>query len=391
MLTHLFKLIWNKKKQNFLLIIEMFVSFLVMFAVFIMIVALFKNYRQAPGFSHQDVWVVSYVHPENIQSNDSVALFRKILITQLKSFPQVVDASFSGHNFPYAMSTSNSVIDADQKKGVMTHFYNADENFLKVLDAKMVSGRWLSKADAASKVPVTVINRKLQDDLFDGKEAIGKYIVNGDKKLKVIGIIENMKDKGNYQPVETGLYRPIDAEGAKWMTNILLKVKPGSDAAFEGKLYKTLSNFIGTNVEIEHMDKKLERKNKLALIPMIIMLIVGGFLIINVALGLFGVLWYNINKRRGEIGLRRAVGASGISVSKQLVGESLVLSTIALLIGLFFAIQFPLLNVFDISTSVYLVAIGLSVAFIYLLVFLCALYPGRQAAAIYPAVALHEE
>jgi putative ABC transport system permease protein len=391
MLTHLFKLIWNKKKQNFLLIIEMFVSFLVMFAVFIMIVALYKNYRQPPGFNHEDVWVISYVHPENIQSNDSVALFRKIMLTQLKSFPQVVDAGFTGHNFPYAMSTSNSVIDTDQKKGVMTNFYNADENYLKVLDAKMVSGRWLSKGDAASKVPVVVINRKLQDDLFDGKDAIGRYIGNGNKRLKVVGVIENMKDEGTYQPIETGLYRPIDAEGAKWMTNLLLKVKPGSDAAFEGKLYKTLSNFIGTNVEIEHMDKKLERKNKLALIPMVIMLIVGGFLIINVALGLFGVLWYNINKRRSEIGLRRAVGASGISVSRQLVGESLVLSTLALLIGLFFAIQFPLLNVFDISTSVYLVAIALSVTFIYLLVFLCALYPGRQAAAIYPAVALHEE
>jgi len=33
----------------------------------------------------------------------------------------------------------------------------------------------------------------------------------------------------------------------------------------------------------------------------------------------------------------------------------------------------------------------LAITFIYLLVFLCSLYPGRQAAAIYPAVALHEE
>src|SRR4051812_11394475 len=38
MFTHLFKLIWNKKRQNALLIIEMFVSFIVMFAVFTAIV-----------------------------------------------------------------------------------------------------------------------------------------------------------------------------------------------------------------------------------------------------------------------------------------------------------------------------------------------------------------
>jgi putative ABC transport system permease protein len=45
--------------------------------------------------------------------------------------------------------------------------------------------------------------------------------------------------------------------------------------------------------------------------------------------------------------LRRAVGATEASVSKQLVCEALVLSTFALIIGSFFAVQFPLLNVFD--------------------------------------------
>ena len=43
------------------------------------------------------------------------------------------------------------------------------------------------------------------------------------------------------------------------------------------------------------------------------------------------------------------------------------------------------------SAVTYLAAIGLSVLFIYLLVIACALYPGKQAAAIYPADALHED
>ena len=53
--------------------------------------------------------------------------------------------------------------------------------------------------------------------------------------------------------------------------------------------------------------------------------------------------------------------------------------------------QFPLLNVFDLPASVYIIAMLLAIAFIYVLVIICALYPGKQAAAIYPAVALHEE
>ena len=146
-----------------------------------------------------------------------------------------------------------------------------------------------------------------------------------------------------------------------------------------------------SNVEIVHLTDTRKNINYFALVPMIVLLIVAGFLVINVALGLFGVLWYNINKRRGEIGLRRAVGASGNSVTKQLMGEAIVVATISLTIGSFFAIQFPLLNVFDISSVTYFIALGLSIAFIYLLVLICAFYPGRQAAAIYPAVALHED
>jgi putative ABC transport system permease protein len=45
----------------------------------------------------------------------------------------------------------------------------------------------------------------------------------------------------------------------------------------------------------------------------------------------------------------------------------------------------------DIAPGVYITAIILAILFIYLLVIVCSLYPGKQAAAILPAVALHEE
>jgi putative ABC transport system permease protein len=144
-------------------------------------------------------------------------------------------------------------------------------------------------------------------------------------------------------------------------------------------------------VEIQHVDEMRDKRNRRTITPMVIFIIIASFLIINVALGLFGVLWYNINKRKGEIGLRRAIGASGRSVSYQLVMEAIILATISLLVGCFFAVQFPLLSVFDIPVSVYIIAMLLSVAFIYLLVLFCSLYPGKQAASIHPAVALHEE
>jgi putative ABC transport system permease protein len=284
------------------------------------------------------------------------------------------------------------------KKKALTNMYNAEEGYKNVLHFEMVEGRWFAKADAASTFTPVVINEKLKEELFGRERATGQML--GEKifdkgatenNFRVIGVVNNMKEKGSYQAIENGMYIKMDTNALRWAGTMLVRVKPGTDAAFESTLFKTLSNAIGTNIEIEHLNKKLVSKDKVMVVPMIIAFVIAGFLIFNVALGLFGVLWYNINKRKGEIGLRRAVGATGRSVSNQLVGEALVLSTISLVLGCFFAFQFPLLNVFDLSAAVYLVAIALSVIFIYALVTLCALYPGKQAAAIYPAVALHEE
>jgi putative ABC transport system permease protein len=399
MFKHLFKLIWNKKKQNFLLITEMFVSFLVMFGVFTLMVYYYHNYKQPMGFDYDNVWVVNYTPPENIHSNDSFMLFHETLSKMLKSMPQVEEISFTSGNVPFSMNTNNTMIGYGNNSNVMSNVYQAEETYKNVLNFKMLEGRWFNQADdiQGKYIPV-VLNEKLKEELFGGENAVGKIIGENQietqtlrDRYRVIGVANNMKDKGDYQAIENGMYLNMDTNAIRFNGTILLKVKPEADAAFEGKLFKSLSNAIGTSIEIEHLDKKLVTKNKVMIVPMIVALIVVGFLIINVALGLFGVLWYNINKRKSEIGLRRAVGATGDSVSRQLVGEAMVLSTLALIIGSFFAVQFPLLNVFDLPASVYIFALIFAVAFIYLLVIFCALYPGKQAGAIYPAVALHEE
>ena len=72
----------------------MFVSFLVIFAVFTMVVYAYRNYRQPTGFEFEKVWVVSYTPPEQIKSLDSVSLFHDALRKQLRSMPQIENTSF---------------------------------------------------------------------------------------------------------------------------------------------------------------------------------------------------------------------------------------------------------------------------------------------------------
>lgn len=392
MIKHLFKLIWNKKNQNFLLITEILVSFMVIFAVFTLVVNYYQHYKQPMGFEYDRVWVINYQSDVKIKDKDSLDVYYKSILSNIKGMPQVQEASFASSNVPFSANTHMNNVDYKKIHVNRVNYYTAGDTYDKVLNMKVTEGRWFGKQDDAATVKPTIINHTLRQQLFGSGKALGEKVGGNDSKRIIVGVVEDVKAKGDYQEAGLAMYERIDTSSNDGRGRILVKVNANADAAFESRLYKLMaSNPNNSGIEIEHLTDKRKTINNTTLIPMIILLVVACFLIINVALGLFGVLWYNINKRKGEIGLRRAIGASGDSVSWQLVTESMILATLALFIGIFFAVQFPLLNVFDLPASVYLMAILLSVMFIYLLVLICSLYPGKQASAILPAIALHEE
>ncbi|RLJ69503.1 ABC transporter permease [Pedobacter alluvionis] len=393
MFKHLFKLIWNKRRQNFLFLSEILVSFLVIFAVFSFLTYYYQNYSKPLGFDYKRVWCITYNNGELTKNNDSLKIFYDNLQKALKSMPQIEEVAYSGANYPYSDSFSSTGLTQNGKKFNYIANYTVGIDYKKVWNVPLLEGRWFLPEDVVSNNKNIVINETLKKQLFGNAQATGKLIGNYDEKekLKVIGVMQDIKASGDFLPAGSAIFNPIDTAFHKYTHNILIKVREGADATFESQLYKFMANTVKNAVEIKHLDEMRNSKNKQTIIPMVIFIIIASFLIINVALGLFGVLWYNINKRKGEIGLRRAIGASGRSVSYQLVMEAIILATISLLVGCFFAGQFPLLSVFNIPASVYIIAMLLSVAFIYLLVLFCSLYPGKQAANIHPAVALHEE
>jgi putative ABC transport system permease protein len=394
MINHLFRLIWNKKKQNFLLLTEMLISFLVLFAVFTLLVYFYNNYRKPMGFDYKPVWAVTFSRDNQTERADSITQFFESVKRTLLAIPQVKEVSYCSQNVPFSQNTMQSGLDHKGKQVRRINMYSIEDSYLAVTAMQLKEGRWFNKTDQVYKYKPVVINEKLRVELFGTGKALGELIGDGkeENKAKVIGVIKDAKTQGDYSDQGFAEYIRMDTGSFKWTDNMLIKVAPTADAAFEAKLYKTLAGSLkNSNIEIEHLEHKLTSINYFALVPMIVLSIICTFLIVNVALGLFGVLWYNINKRKGEIGLRKAIGASGSSISWQLVTESMLLATLALIVGSFFAIQFPLLHVFDLSAGIYVTALILSIIFVYVLVLICSLYPGKQAAAIYPAIALHED
>src|SRR6186713_1160057 len=324
MFKHLFKLIWNKKRQNSLLIFEMLVSFMVIFAVFSSIVYFYRNYMKPMGIEYEKVWLVTYENHEKFGNSDSMVQYYETLRQTLKGMPEIRELSWSSGNTPYSNQTNGGGYNYQNKKFNRVDVFSVEDSYAAVLGCKLVEGRWLGKQDLVARNHPVVINETFREEAFGKEPGVGKLLGSWDdkEKFRVVGVVNDIKDKGTYSRPLPAVYQKLDTGDFHWLQHILIRLSPNADAAFESRLYNVMAGSMkNANIAILHLDDMLAVKDKFTLVPMIIALIVAGFLIINVALGLFGVLWYNINKRRGEIGLRRAVGASGRSVSSQLVGE----------------------------------------------------------------------
>lgn len=408
MIKHLLKLIWNRKRSNLLMILEIFFSFLVLFAISGLLIYNFTNYVRPLGFKYENVWSISFKKVDqqelgnsNVVSEGEQKLERErklkrqhqTILKQLEIYPQIEAFSASFANVPFSFNTMNNAVSYGNSSITSFNFFS-DDHYPDVVGLNLVEGRWFNATDDAVRLDPVVINQFLKDKFFNGENAVGKSISMGDKEFQIVGVVEDYRYKGEYESPAGVLFERINPYSDKnWhFDNILIKVKPGVGAEFEEQMVKDLAQIVpGWTLEVSALEKMRETQHKLTWVPMIALLVIGGFLIINVILGLFGVLWYNINRRFSEIGLRRAAGATASMIQMQFIGEVIILATFGIIIGCFIAFQFPLLNVFNVDSSTYILAIITSTISIYGLAAFCAWYPSRQAAKIKPAVALHEE
>lgn len=395
MLSHLFKLLWNKKKQNLLLIIEIFVSFFVLFIIVSFLSYAYDNYKKPIGFNPDNIKVVRIeLNGNHHIFSDSIVPYHEAIDNVLKSIPEIKSHCFSDFVMPYSMGSRSEHINLKLNKNTIhSEIYYTTNEYLNVLGQSLKEGRWFDKTENDTTKRSAVINEEFKMKYFPNEDPIGKeFTIVDEKKWKIVGVVNNIKDRGDYLNPSPNIYLHMDNNMEKASVNILLNVTTDASADFDNRLSKTLSNVVKSgSFDIKALNEERKTKNLILLVPTIVFIIISGFLILNVCLGLFGVLWYNINKRKAEIGLRKALGATSFSIKSQFVYEAMVLATMAILFGLFFVLQFPLLRVFDLDPIIYIKGIISSIIFIYFIVLLCAIYPSWQAASVYPAQVLHEE
>jgi putative ABC transport system permease protein len=401
MFRHLFKLIWNRKRHNALLLSEIFFSFVVLFLVGTVLITALTHFTEPYGFNYEQVWRLE------IRAGQGDKMPRTELdevLRQVQALPGVQQVALTSGNVPFTFNNNNSFLKYEGHRSSLTNMHDADDRYAAVMQLHLREGRWFAKVDDGSHHRPVVITQNLREALFGKGPALGKIFtydwdqapakIEPADQLLVTGVVDNVRMENDFGEATPAVWkRLIPYDTTHWETaNVVVRVAPGQGGELQEKIARTVAGVTRQwTTMVRVMDQDRLHKRRYTLVPMVGLVIVSVFLIINVALGLFGVLWYNINQRRAEIGLRRAMGATGPAISRQFLGEMLVITTLGVALGALLAVQFPLLNAFELDPGFYLAGMGAAVAAIYVLTALCAWQPSRLAASIQPAVALRED
>ncbi|MEO8380701.1 MAG: ABC transporter permease [Acidobacteriota bacterium] len=397
MIKHLLKLVWNRKRANALIVGEIFISFLVLFAVLTGAITLYSNWREPIGFQWKDVWDVrmEFDIDARQKADDELNATVMRMLDETRALPQVAGAAIS-NTPPYSFSTSNGSRDINGKTNISLTFDDVTDDYAQVMGMKVVRGRWFNATDDAAQNQPIVVDANTARTIWGDADPIGQKLEEEEGVFtRVVGVVEPYRKDGEVSMPMNMMFFRISPTGkyGRLGSHILLRVHPGTDPQFEEQLVARLQQVAPKiSFRVRHMDQMRTNTLRARLSPLVAGGIVGLFLISMVALGLTGVLWQNVTRRTREIGLRRAMGASGRRVNRQILIEVVLLTTIALLAGSVIVLQLPVLGVFALVTPFAFTAGFLTaLATIYALTVLCGLYPSWLSSRLTPAEALRYE
>jgi predicted permease len=214
-----------------------------------------------------------------------------------------------------------------------------DSDYFSTLGIPVFAGRTFSPADTAPSPDVLVVNRKLADTLWPGRDAVGRSVLTGDPphNAVIIGVVGDGKYSDlDEQPqpfiyyASTQHYQPSMVIIARTAGDPRLWVGPLSNAVRNLGFDSTLRPMTLTTVE------------NLSLLPQrMVAGCVAGLSALGLLLaivGLFGAISYSVSERRKELGIRVALGAQPWQLLKMIFRQTLLIASVGTFVGILLGI-----------------------------------------------------
>lgn len=262
--------------------------------------------------------------------------------------------------------------------------------YFETVGMKLLRGRDVSGADLPTAQRVVVVNETLATSYFGTPDVIGRRVAfgGGDKPnwLTIVGLVSNARRSGPELEARAETYFP---HGQRTTGSMTLVVRSDGDPT-------TLVLPIREVVRRLDPEQPVSRVNTLAALldgrlseRRFVLALLGGFAVVALmlsAIGIYGVMAYTVGRRRQELGIRAALGASRSDLSWLVLRQGVMITTAGIMLGVGGAFAITRLMerlLFGVSPSDPIVFAGVTVLLCASALAACYL-PARRAAKADP-------
>ena len=328
-----------------LVVLQVALSLVLVVGAGLMLTTFFKLEAVDAGFKPEHILLTSVdLRNGHYPKERWPAVYREML-QHLRAIPGVLSASDSEMT-PISGSFWNEdlQIDGYTSKGrddTLVYFNQVSDGYFETMGIQLVAGRDFNSHDTPESPKVAIMNQTAANRYFAGQNPIGRRYREdiGNKMsdpVEIIGVVKDAKYGTLREDILPSAFVAAsqDANTRKSVT-FELRVAAGAPTSVVSAVKSAIAE-VNRDVSLQfkafgvQVDESLSRERLLATLSGFF----GALALLLAMIGLYGVMSYNVARRRNEIGIRMALGAEQSRVLRMVLKEVAILIGVGLAIGL---------------------------------------------------------
>jgi putative ABC transport system permease protein len=358
-----------------------------------------------PGFRADSVMAAQISLPASLyESKSQRNAFFDATLGRITALPGVRDAAYVS-DLPFGNIAGimfktdlehETAAHQSAKENQFANFFIVTSDYFQTLGIPLVAGREFASADNAAAPPVVIINRTLASLYWPGADPVGQRIsLPGAPKqwAEIVGIVGNTKHRELDEEISPAYYVPLAQSPA---ISVFLVARISGDTGTAVRAIRSTVSSVDNTLPFSEFLSMNDRLAASVAEPRFRTILLGSFAgiaLLLAAAGIYGVMSYGVAQRTREIGIRVAVGAQRGNILRLVLGQTLRLTALGLLIGLFAAwgLTKVLVSVlYDVAPHDPATLLGVSIL-LGSVALLASYMPARRAMKVDPIVALRHE
>jgi predicted permease len=355
-----------------------------------------------PGFDPHNLLTFSLDLPSPPYTFAAQQHFVDQLLPRLRNLPGVRSAAVDW-TLPFSGVYDSAGVDLEGRKFApgYTPSIRLDAltpGYFRTMRIPLLRGRRFNDRDAASSLPVAIVNEAFALKYFPNENVVGKRIrpsisVGSTTPWReIVGVVGNTKLKGLAENFEPEYYLPFGQFPIFSTIVLRTRDKPLTMVPAVRTVIASMDRNLPV-YDVSTMENYLSSSVARSRFSTLLLGLFGALALLLAAVGIYGVVSYSVSQRTHEVGIRIALGADRQDVLQLILRRGMVLALIGVAIGVPAALgltRFLSSLLYDVKPTDPRTFIA--VALIMLGVALLACYiPARRAAKVDPMVALRHE